>query len=150
MNTFQGTCPICCVVGHRDVPFHELWNCTSLRQIMSPTEFISFSRSIKYGKHHKHSICYRCHIPQINDRLHETFESKGGTCTFTDMLPGVAMRVLFDTPTGKEGCDYFACEWPDAKAYVDWLNGPPSVGHYSRLSELFLWFAETCTRSTIC
>jgi hypothetical protein len=149
INLFVGTCSICRVRGCRDKPYHELNQCPTLRPIMSPTEFITFARSIKYDKWHKHPICFRCHTPQVNDRLHATFDPKGTTCKFPDTIVAVAVQVLFNKNTKTEACDYFACHWPDVKAYLAWLNGPPSEGHYSRISELFLWFADISMQSTI-
>ena len=148
-NEFRGVCPICRVRGLLDIPYHELNKCESLRPIMSPTEFITFARSIKYGKHHKHPVCFRCHTPQVNDRLHATFDPKGTTCPYPDTLVAVAVQVLFNQDTKREACDYFTCNWPDVKEYLAWLNGPPSDGHYSRLSELFLWFSESSFSSTM-
>ena len=72
LNPFRETCPICRARGLHNIPDHQLSKCDTLSQIMSPTDFISFKRSINYGKHHKHSICFYCHIPQINDQLHQT------------------------------------------------------------------------------
>jgi len=149
LNIFQGTCEVCRAQGHLDVEPHLLRECPSLLPIMSPTEFITFTRSIKYGKHHKNPVCFRCHIPQVNDRLHSSFESKGDTCMFPDTLAATAMQVLYNKNIRQEACEHFKCQWPDAKAYVEWLNGPPSAGHYSRTSELFLWFSETSRNSTI-
>jgi hypothetical protein len=116
---------------------------------MSPTDFITFARSITYGKHHKNPICFRCHIPQVNDRLHSSFDSKGETCAFPDSLAATAMQVLYNKKIRQEACEHFKCHWPNVKAYVEWLNGHPSEGHYSRMSELFLWFSETSRNSTI-
>jgi hypothetical protein len=149
LNPFRGTCPICRVRGLHNIPDHQLSKCDILWQMTSPTDFITFKRSIKYGKHHKHSICFYCHIPQINDRLHQTFELKGNSCEFPDTIAAVAMHVLYDKHVRKEACAYFACKWSDDKDYVVWLNGPPSEGHYSRISEVFLWFSEMCTTSTL-
>lgn len=148
LANFNGVCPICCVQGRLDMSHHPLNQCGSLQAIMPPTDFITFARSIQYGKHHKHPVCFRCHIPQVNDRLHATFDSKGVTCQYLDALVAVAVQVLYQNDTKKEACHYFACNWPEVKDYLAWLNGPPSEGHYSRLSELFLWFSDTSFSST--
>jgi hypothetical protein len=68
---------------------------------------------------------------------------------FPDMLAAVAMWILMNKNTAAEACNYFGCEWLDLKAYVTWLNGPPSLNHYSRITELFLWFAESSINTTL-
>jgi Helicase conserved C-terminal domain/DEAD/DEAH box helicase len=142
LHVFTGLCAFCLAMGSQHTKVHPISDCLTLRHSLSMTEFLDFSRGIRYGKVHKHAICYLCHIPQIDEMLHPPFDGKGGTCNYPDTLASVALAVYLDRDARAEAAEYFIRDWEDISAFMDWLGSRPSEGHYSRVSQVFLWFTE--------
>lgn len=142
LHIFTGLCAFCLAMGSQHTKFHPISDCPTLRDSMSMNEFLDFARGIRYGKVHKHAICYLCHIPQVDEMLHPPFDGKGGTCDYPDTLASVALAVYLDRDARVEAAEHFTRDWEDISAFMDWLGSRPSEGHYSRISQLFLWFTE--------
>jgi hypothetical protein len=142
LKIFTGLCAFCLAMGTPQRKFHSTSECPTLRRSMSMNEFLDFARGIRYGKVHKHAICYLCHIPQIDKMLHPPFDGKGSTCDYLDTLVSVALAIYLNSDARAEAAEHFTRDWEDISAFMDWLGGRPSEGHYSMISQLFLWFIE--------
>ena len=142
LNWFTGNCIFCKLAHSTDVPIHPLGQCPSLGSWTSLGDFFDFSKAIRYSKIYKNAICYFCHVPAVHDRLHATFDSKGTSCTHPNTLAAIALFVFERDTIKAAAANHFHCNWGSRPDFIAWLCRAPSEGHYSRTSELFLWYVD--------
>ena len=90
-------------------------------------------------------ICYRCHVPQLNDELHGTFTGTGKECKFKDVIAPVIFGVYEAGDLRVEASTAFGQGFTSRQVYLNWLLGEPVRGHRSNLVGVFLWFANRWT-----
>jgi len=144
LSNFRGICAFCKLYGiHAEK--HDIFHCNTLRT-KSPTlnEFYVLRKTIRYhpNTHPKATICYKCHIPQLDDAFHPTFQRGMGSCNYPDCILPVALGVYLDIQKRKRAEQYFQCEWGSVAIFSIWVNGTASGDHASRLVEIFLWFCD--------
>ena len=147
LHKFTYTCPFCKVQGVAEAKFHPMAQCPTLHQYTTPTGYLDFTKAIHYGDKQKTFICYRCHIPLLNNKLHPPVQFPRVSCTFMDVLPAVALLTYFQEHLKKEASEFFGCNWTTEQEFLNWLNGEAPVGHYSSITMLFLWYMEHSMQS---
>jgi hypothetical protein len=145
LTYFDGVCALCKVLGvDDDDPQHTLFQCGSLGVFLetTATEYIEWRDAIRYSEEHHGAICYMCHVPQKDDRLHRQFGSKNA-CDFPDVVALTAFGVFNHHRSKAEKA--FGMTWRDAKVYVSWLNAKPIKGHESNITAVLLWYHRFAT-----
>ena len=70
LRKYSGECMYCHACGEENGSKHEIFACPSLDYRSKKSGYKMFREGIKYkGKIHK-KICYKCHVPQLNEELH--------------------------------------------------------------------------------
>lgn len=135
-------CSFCWVHGVYTA-WHDCAGCPTLAmKKYGGGSFLSFCRKLKYDPNHHEKICYHCHIPQSNDRLHPTFHQDRNTCEYPDTVSGVGFAILRDGDLREEAGDYYKVRWETESDFTDWLASSPVEGHKTNLTALFLWFSD--------
>jgi hypothetical protein len=145
LSNFQRICAFCKLYGVHAEKHDELFHCPTLRtKLPTLNEFYDFRRAIHYQRntHPKAAICFKCHVPQLDDAFHPTFQKGMGSCHYPDCILPVALGVYLDTKKRERAEQYFQCEWGSVTAFSMWANGIASGNHASRLVEVFLWFCN--------
>ena len=145
LDFFTYICAYCKVYGE-DIPKHNILTCPLMINHAGYSSYINWRNKIKYGKHH-HKMCYRCHVPQCDDKLHGTFV-KGSSqgCLYPDIIAPVAYAIFRENTLLTAACAYFKQTWSNSEDLMNWLNGKPIEGEKSNLTALFLWYYTSyCT-----
>ena len=141
LTHFDGRCALCTVLEVMDDnPRHDLLKCTSLGGWLytSVDQYIKWRDGIKYQDHHG-AICYFCHVPQMNERLHPQFSSKAGeACEFPDVVAMTAFGVYKYLKSKAEAG--LGTSWNSLEAYTRWLSAKPITGHESNITAVLLWY----------
>ena len=143
LSNLHDICAFCRLYGVHSEK-HNIFKCHTLRQ-KSPhfDEFYTLRRAIHYSPttHSKVSICYQCHIPQLDDAFHPTFQkgTNHSACRYGDCVLPVALGVYLDAEKKNRAEEYFQCQWGSIRDFSTWINGKASGDHASRLVEIFLW-----------
>jgi superfamily II DNA or RNA helicase len=140
---FEGICAYCKLQG-KEVEKHEIIRCPYIDSGNGRGEekYVIWRNKIKY-KGLRDSICYRCHVPQIDDRLHGTFVKGGGACNHPDVIAPVAYAI-FQTHRMRLAAEgYFSQRWTDLNQFMKWINGKPMEGHPTTLTSLIWWYFYT-------
>ena len=145
LDFFQDICALCKVYGH-DVSKHNIFVCPQLTTPKDHLSYVNWRNMIKYGKHHR-KMCYRCHVPQCDDKLHGTFvKGSGQGCHYPDIIAPVAYAICQHHSLLSSACVHFKQKWSNSAELITWLNDKPIDGEKSNLTALFLWYYTSyCT-----
>lgn len=147
MHALEFFCKICpyCKVNGNDVPKHDLLRCPQLMSHHKGSAvYIDWRKMIKYDSTIHHKLCYFCHVPQCDDKLHGPFvrgTSKG--CFYPDIIAPVVYAILHNSTLVKGAQTHFKQNWENRTQQIDWLCGLPIEGEKSNISALFLWYYNT-------
>jgi hypothetical protein len=132
-----------CWVHDIDSKWHPTPDCPTLRsKEYGGRSFLSWCGLLEYSRDFHEKICYHCHIPQTNDRLHPTFQKGTRACEYRDAVTGVVFAIVRDESLRSDAQSNFNAVWNTEKDLMDWLAGPPAKGHKTNLTALFLWYAD--------
>jgi superfamily II DNA helicase RecQ len=136
LKFYSGSCAYCLGSnGSRQMAAHDMKICYGFK---SKSHWYSeLKMDIKYSDHHP-PICWKCHVPQCHDKLHEEFVISESACEFKEIILPVFMAAF--GRKRKEMCREFGQKWEDMLHAVEWFNQKPIKGHQSNLSALFLWY----------
>jgi superfamily II DNA helicase RecQ len=137
---FEGICAYCKMQG-KEVDKHAIIRCPYIDSGDGKGEekYVLWRDKIKYQGFHS-SICYRCHVPQIDDRLHSTFMKGGAACHHPDVIAPVAYAIFRNHGMRKAAEGYFSQRWTDLNQFMKWINSKPVQGHESNLTALTWWY----------
>ncbi|OBZ66042.1 ATP-dependent DNA helicase tlh2 [Grifola frondosa] len=141
LQHFDGHCAFCQSFGTTS-PFHEIYKCPTmrLRTFSSNIHYITWRKLLVYGRHHD-NICWKCHIPQIEDRLHPQFEAgQLSTCKYKDIMAPLALGIYLSDTLRSMAESKFDRSWKSEMIFATWLMEKPVSGHPSNLAALFLWY----------
>lgn len=157
LQRYQTSCPFCISFGVEPLEHwhsnREVIKCKTMEQSVpqsSIEEYRTF-RSMKYNagqsKHHK-NFCYKCHVPQLDSRLHpQNLRKEKALCEFPDVV-GVAWYACFYQPILRAAAeDYFRVTWNHLEHFRSWLKSQAEVGpSVLRGHELFLWWGHAVSQ----
>jgi superfamily II DNA helicase RecQ len=140
LEYFNGICAYCKLRG-KDVEKHPIICCPFIDCGDGKGEecFVLWRDKIKYHGFHD-TICYRCHVPQTDNRLHRTFEKGGGGCDHPDIVAPVAYAIFLDNHMREAAERYFDQKWTGLDRFSKWMNGKPPQDHKSNLTALLWWY----------
>lgn len=142
LDYFRGTCAHCKVHGINDVS-HSIMVCPGLAQ-KNINSYLSWRKTIQYSNFHG-KICYRCHVPQCDGKLHPTFTKGGYTCQFPDILAPMAYGIYNLDHLNSKAALHFKKQWNSLEEFVSWINDRPAVGEQSNITALALWYHKLIT-----
>ena len=146
LDFFRDTCAYCKIYG-KEGSKHDILHCPLLIAQGQHSTYVDWRNMIRYGKHH-HKLCYRCHVPQCNDKLHGTFVKGSTGCVYPDIIAPVVYAICHDQSLLSGAIVYFKQKWNNLEELMTWLNGQPINGEKSNLTALFLWYFVTyCTNT---
>jgi len=143
LSHFMGLCIICVLHDHNAKP-HAIVSCPTLKAYgdNAVDEYRRWKEALIYRKDSK--ICFYCHIPQCDDRLHCTFARQGGACDHEDVVPGLVYLIMLKEKTREAVQKQFGLKnLKNPHDFVKWLNGLPIKGEKSNLTAVFLWYIRT-------
>jgi hypothetical protein len=136
LNHYKGRCAYCAGLDDRSEACHSLPHCPKLSGHFG--RYREFRQAIRYGANHG-SICWLCHVPQCNDRLHVTFtRGSSAACEHPDVIVPVVHALLQSTERRERAIKGLGQAWMDDMQLMEWINGKPLVNHESNLTALFL------------
>lgn len=133
------------------VPHHTILECTSFRVFIRPltlprctlAPYTTWVKALRYPE--GSGLCYFCHIPYFNDRLHKASAQgqKGCVPAHKDMVAPVVYWAYF-TPAVRDQMQHkFGQVWATDKELAQWLtrkdHGPDS---FTNMMLAFLWLVE--------
>lgn len=141
---FKGACAFCQVYG-KDVSKHPIFKCPTLAndlETVSTDGFKQWQMTLRYDPMVHKTVCFFCHLPQLDDSIHGTILAKGQGCEAErkDILSPIAFGVFYSPELKSAAEERFEVEWPTLSAYTRWLNGAPVHGHYTNMSGVFIWY----------
>jgi superfamily II DNA or RNA helicase len=141
LESFQDTCSFCTAMGSKGTKPHMIHNCPSFgpQSEAEFEEYWAWRQTLEYLKHHK-KICFKCHVPQINDNLHPTFGKND--CEFKDIVAPAAFGIFCNVRARTAAEAHFKQKWSSRERFSGWLMGKPASGSQSNLMDLFLWFVD--------
>lgn len=141
LSQYKTLCIYCLVSGKRTVNHHDIMQCDTLQPVRA--EYLSFRQGIYYAPPLR-KICFKCHVPQLNDKLHPTFLSKADkkNCIFPDLLAPLAYAVFITPALADAAAAYFATQWHDIAQFLTWLLSPPVTPHASNIVALYMWWTS--------
>jgi hypothetical protein len=139
LDHFSDKCTYC-TLHNKQSDKHEIIHCPLLPNILA---YIYWRNNIKYKKPHT-KICYFCHVPQCNDKLHKTFTSNGQSCNYPDIVAPLAYAIYHINSYKKLAQTHFKQQWPTEAIFTEWLTSKPLQGQKSNMTALLLWYFE-CT-----
>ena len=148
LQKFQGRCLLCCIVLEsvgKDVPspMHDITQCPCLTSQTLPinvSQYLTWRHRIKYDKNLHKKLCFFCHVPQLDSRLHGDFVKGGQNCIFPDIIIPTITGVYFMLRPHAQRA--FEVEWNTLDEFCLWLIGKPATGSPSNVVALFLWFCK--------
>jgi superfamily II DNA helicase RecQ len=140
LQYFDGICAYCKLLG-KDTEKHPIIHCPFIDSGDGKGEerYVIWRDKISYQGFHD-SICYMCHVPQTDDRLHRTFETGGRACDHPDVIAPVAYGIFHNNQVRVAAEQYFGQRWTDLNWFMRWINSKPAQGHPSNLMALFWWY----------
>ncbi len=137
---FQPNCAFCALYDVATRP-HALNQCHEIQRLNKWFSFVSFRNRIRYNKTKHGGVCYLCHVPQCNDKLHRMFKDKNN-CDYPDIIAPISFCIFEQKDLKNQGEKYFKVKWNVMQDYLDWINGPVIEGAQTNLSEIFLWYVK--------
>ncbi|KAG6819762.1 hypothetical protein H0H93_008920 [Arthromyces matolae] len=143
---WAGICVVCQIAGKTSTK-HDIVYCETLNHGMedaSITEYKRFRSEIQYRLLEHGTVCYCCHIPQLNDVLHRTFQRGAQSCEpeRKDIIAPIAYCAWYYEDIRNKAMAHFKVNWRTFEEFGAWLRGPPRHGHKTNMVALFLWFTE--------
>jgi superfamily II DNA helicase RecQ len=141
LSNFDGICAFCRLYGDHKEKHANIFRCPILHQ-KAPhlNAFYDLRKKIHYSAIHSNvAICYKCHIPQLDDAFHPTFQRGMDQCRYQDCVFPVALGVYLDAEKRNSAEEYFQCRWGSIEEFATWINSKAGGDHASRLVEMFLW-----------
>ena len=140
LDYYKNGCTIC-IISDSDDSHHDIKHCPSLKPVWA--QYTRLKSRLHYsGK--KTSACFRCHVPQYNDRLHSTFLANSDeACEWPDTVVPVMFHVMMKSQLRIQASNYFGQDWTNENNRIEWLKAKtPVTGHATNPAALFLWFYE--------
>ncbi|CAA7268913.1 unnamed protein product [Cyclocybe aegerita] len=136
-------CAYCRIIGEGRTS-HDLRHCGPMHAVWN--DYKAFQREITYAVGNLHrGVCFTCHVPQCNDRLHKPFRSvEGSECEWPDILCPTAYGIFRSSNLRVDAEIYFDVEWETRRDFTAWLSGKPVPGQETNMSALFLCVAVLC------
>ncbi|KAI6139187.1 hypothetical protein BKA82DRAFT_4365200 [Pisolithus tinctorius] len=144
LESFEGCCSLCRVLREGAMERHGIRECPHLDGD-GWSEYVEWRRGLQYDMRHHRKICYMCHVPQVNDKVHPQFKKaeKGNKdCKFADVVAPAAYGIYQNEELRREAEKKFGESWGEGGVYVKWLMGRPRQGHHSNLIDLMMWYHE--------
>ncbi|KAF8134832.1 hypothetical protein EV363DRAFT_1447644 [Boletus edulis] len=149
LSRLEDVCALCKILDlHSDEKqTHNLYCCPSLilHTNNSWDEYKEWRKGLHYVKWHN-SICWLCHVPQLDDSLHPTFSkaNKGKPdCQFADLVAPTAFAIYYHQALKTAAQQHFQQNWKTLDSFTSWLMAKPAVGSESNLIDLFMWYSIT-------
>lgn len=144
---FMGACGFCHLFGKESTK-HSITKCSTLEEHvgMSPGDFFDWQKLLRYDAKLHGVVCYFCHLPQVDDSIHNTILAKAAGCVSDrkDLLAPMAYGI-FHIPHLKKAAEkkfFQVGRWSTLLEYAQWLTAAPQGEHRTNLSALFLWYCE--------
>ncbi|KAG6915808.1 hypothetical protein DXG01_009772 [Tephrocybe rancida] len=144
LEHFAHICAFCSVFGYEE-EYHNILVCKTLNQRVDGADgdtFKQWKRSIRWSAGLHGTVCYFCHIPQVNDTLHGTIQPGGANCKHPDILPPIAFAVFYSAEHKKMAEQHFQTTWSTESAFSAWLVGRPLQAHKTNMVALFFWYTN--------
>jgi hypothetical protein len=127
----------------RPSSMHIITQCPCLKDSTIPlgvSQYLDWKHLIKYRKPRHQKICYFCHVPQLDSRLHGDFVANGSGCIHSDIIIPTIIGVYYQWRGHAES--NFGVQWESLNTFRDWLLEKPIVGYPSNIVALFIWFVK--------
>jgi hypothetical protein len=144
LSIYSKACAFC-LMFNRDSLYHSILRCNTLQSDIegySTGTFLDWKGSVRYNSKLHSKICFFCHIPQCDDKLHDTFKHNASSCCYPDVVSPVAFAIFCKPDLKLEAQNRFEMEWPTLGSYAKWLCGPPIKGHKTNMTAIFLWYSN--------
>lgn len=138
LSFFDLSCAYCIIKGAAG-PHHTLTCCQSFKPLWE--KYREWKNSIRYPEKFLNKSCFYCHIPRINNLLHQNV-GKASDCVHPDIVPVVAFFVYLDQELHGAAQAHFGTKWKSLKEYGEWLAKVPTDGSLTYISGVFLWYAK--------
>jgi superfamily II DNA helicase RecQ len=141
LRSSHGRCAFCMVMDVEHVSYHTIVKCPSLGLARSSTTaYIRWRDDLHYNQDWFHgSICFKCHVPQMQDRLHGTYGAV--PCEFPDVIAPTAFAIF--SRHAQEAAAQFGVPLSTLPQFTSWLNSKPPQGSQSNMTDLFLWYHQS-------
>jgi hypothetical protein len=87
-------------------------------------------------------ICFLCHVPQIDPRLHEINKKGVKSCRHPDVIGPTAFGIFLREDLKEKAEEHFGVTWSSFKGFAEWLSARPVQGHKSNITAIFLWYCK--------
>lgn len=149
LQKFDGRCPLCYVVINSAGTYaprmmHDITQCPCLTSPTLPinvSQYLTWRRRIEYKEGLHRKLCFFCHVPQLDPRLHGDFVPGGKNCIFPDVIIPTIIGVYY-TQWRQHAQRALGVEWNTLDQFLLWLIGKPAMGSPSNVVALFIWFCN--------
>lgn len=103
--------------------------------------FLEWKGALRYEKYHG-KVCFICHVPQCDDKLHDTFTPDASNCRSPDVIAPLAFGIFCKPELKHAAQEKFRVQWPTLASYARWLCGTPVPNHKTNTTAIFLWYTS--------
>ncbi|KAG6819317.1 hypothetical protein H0H93_012993 [Arthromyces matolae] len=146
LRMFENLCAFCDIfdldMGYK----HSIMRCRTLYSGSRGTNveaYKAWKQSIRYNDKVHGNVCFYCHIPQVDDSLHDTFDVAAGNCSYQDILPPAAFAIYHHPEFAPLAKAHFQVDWETDLAFAKWLSAKPATSeHRTNMAALFHWYCD--------
>jgi superfamily II DNA helicase RecQ len=143
LDVYDSHCTYCLMKGFTEKR-HSILRCHTLTTLTvgGRDSYLEFKKSIRYQESIHGAVCWKCHLPQCSDMLHDTF-NRTQPCPYEDVLPPIGYAIYMSDRLRLDAGKRFQCDWTDVECFVKWLNARPVNGELTNLLALFCWYTQS-------
>jgi len=140
LDYYEPFCVFCDIMGNTMEDRHDIFRCETFLSFTDRSAYTTWRDGLGYKENTMEQMCYVCHVPQMNDRMHGTFTGRPKDCQYKDILVPVAYSVYHRGGQKALMEEHYDTKWPTLEIFREWMNKAPSGGDLSHLSGFFLTY----------
>lgn len=132
-------CVICLIWHKQHVPWHDIMSCPAMQSV-NKSQYGLMRVNIKHVILPKlaKSVCWICHVPQLNHTVHPQYLKANRECRFRDRLTGLMYMMWAEREHRRVIEEFVGLEWNKIEEYGKWMcKVPSSEEHGTNMVKVF-------------
>ncbi|EPQ50228.1 hypothetical protein GLOTRDRAFT_134134 [Gloeophyllum trabeum ATCC 11539] len=149
LEFFGPGCVLCRFFSKQDRPKHQaIYDCPVFQDPSNHLTTVA-AKAMKTGLNYDRaihgSVCFKCHVPQLNDTLHASFQKKSSdACTHRDVMLPLAFWIISQPPLRQQVLKEHGVADTSVDSFKHWLKCQSSTEYPTNLTNVLIWYHAYC------
>ncbi|KZT18427.1 hypothetical protein NEOLEDRAFT_1152627 [Neolentinus lepideus HHB14362 ss-1] len=152
LEFLNACCVLCRLVKEEEHPKHDIEDCPAILSQGFPftlPQYRALKKCIKYDLKKHGSICFKCHVPQLDDVLHPTFtRGSEAACQHPNVMLPLGFHIMCVPEMRQAVLAEHGVKDSSVDSFQTWLSAPSNTHYPTNLCNVLIWFYTSVKQST--